>query len=165
MTAITDRRLIYDTSKAGFDKTREYRYWLIRRWDAGENPTTLAWLLLNPSTADETKDDPTMRRCAQYSATWGYGGMVVLNIFALRSTDPRQLYKHEAPIGPDNDATIEARLRGLPGVAAWGAHGAHLGRGLRLRARYPNLKVFGLTKGGQPKHPLYQRADAKVSAW
>lgn len=141
-----------------------YRYVLRRTWDhSGE---VVNFLMLNPSTADATVDDPTIRRCIRYARDWGYGGLVVTNLYALRATDPRDLWKHPAPIGPENDHHVireahDARLI----VCAWGEHGAKNGRAenvlwqLDLEA-ITAMRCLKQNRSGQPVHPLYQPASA-----
>ena len=161
MTKQTTLPGIEPLGSAIFDETRKYRYVLWRHF--GEGPT-LVFLMLNPSTADESVNDPTVRRCIGFAQDWGYGHLAVLNIFALRSTDPRLLYKEEDPIGPDNDKWI-AEIAGKSDrlIAAWGTHGALNNRGndvLRLLQQIGcACYALQLTNGGMPKHPLYLRKD------
>ncbi|MBC9005165.1 DUF1643 domain-containing protein [Micromonospora aurantiaca (nom. illeg.)] len=145
-----------------------YRYELTRTWDRRRPPAT--FLMLNPSTADALTDDPTIRRCIGYARTWACGGLVVINTFALRSTDPRALYGHADPIGPDNDRVIGQRLtriaaNGGPLIAAWGAHGVHLDRHRQVAAltaqRGVQMAALAITKGGHPGHPLYLPRTAR----
>lgn len=156
-----------EQSGALFSPDRIYRYRLWRTWDSGRG--IVCWVMLNPSTADEFQLDPTCRRVDGFTRAWGFGGWTVVNLFALRSTDPKALYRHEDPVGPDNDRVIIREITSAPLViAAWGGHGMLLGRGDRVRTLYRfhqlkrerNLMGLGLTKGGQPIHPLYQRRDA-----
>lgn len=143
---------------ATFSPCRRYRYTLWRTWDAAR-PTCL-FLMLNPSTADETDNDPTVERCQRRSLAMGYGGLVVCNIFAYRSTDPSALYTEADPIGPSNDQAIleQAALAGRV-VCGWGKHGALHDRGAQVLAL---LRKNGITPyalqingDGSPKHPLY----------
>lgn len=146
---------------AEFDSERVYRYKLWRLWNA-EKPT-IAWIMLNPSTADETKDDPTIRRCINYAKDWGYGGLVVTNLFALRATDPSELSDHPNPIGPENDAYLTSICEGVEKtIVAWGTKGALMNRGREV-AEMLDETVYALetTKDGHPVHPLYQPADAE----
>lgn len=146
-----------------FSDCRTWRYRLERTW-APELPRA-AFILLNPSTADETNDDPTIRRCIGYAKAWGYGGLVLGNIFALRSTDPAALYGHPDPVGPDNDMHLMAIAESSSAiVCGWGAHGVERKRGARVLEMIrqgPGRRAMALkmTKGGQPGHPLYLRAD------
>lgn len=140
-----------------------YRYTLSRCWDPPK--PSCAFVMLNPSTADATQDDPTIRRCIGFAKAWGYGGVDVLNLFALRATDPSALRSHPDPIGPDNDEYLRS-LRGRFVVAAWGVHGALNGRGEAVRKMLGDrLAVLGLTKDGHPRHPLFVRGDTPPMTW
>jgi hypothetical protein len=116
--------------------------------------------MLNPSTATEYQNDPTVERCERRARTLGFGSFTVLNIFAWRATDPREMRAAADPVGPANDAAI---LGAVPAadrvICAWGTHGAHLGRGPAverlLRGAGAPLWHLGLSKDGHPKHPLY----------
>jgi hypothetical protein len=134
-----------------------YRYTLQRSW-SGAPLGVVNWVMLNPSTADAQADDPTIRRVVNFARAWDFGGLVVTNLFALRSTDPKRLRRARDPIGPEND-------RHLVEAATWGAHGSYLGRDravLRLlRANGIEPHALQLTNGGYPAHPLYLRADLK----
>ncbi len=119
--------------------------------------------MLNPSTADAAKDDPTVAKCVRLARRWGYGALEVRNIFALRSTNPLGLRKVSDPIGPrNNEAIMDCVLSPDTAlvIAAWGNHGAYLGRGAQLRTmlQQTGLSVFCfcLTKENEPAHPLYQ---------
>lgn len=146
---------------------RTYRYELIERWDRGP---TLEFVMLNPSTADETHDDPTIRRCKSFAKQWGYGCLVVRNLYAYRATDPSSLAWAEDPIGPDNRAYLGNAIAECT-VAAWGAHPAATGwwsgypyditSALKRRALY----CLGTTASGAPRHPLYVRADTTPTRW
>lgn len=144
-----------------------YRYRLWRRWGAG---ATVLFVLLNPSTADAHRDDPTLRRCLGFARRWGCGGLEVVNLFALRSTDRRGLRAVADPVGPENDRHIGAAAHraGLV-VAGWGepapdqrARAATVAA--RLLARVP-LHCLGTTQAGQPRHPLYLPADTPLRPW
>ena len=120
--------IVASDSGARFSRCRRWRYLLWRRWDAARPVAN--FLMLNPSTADEFKLDPSCTRARNYAGRWGYGALIVTNIFGWRSTDPAALKKVDDPIGQGNDAAIlkaarEAKLV----VCAWGNHGGHLGRG------------------------------------
>lgn len=153
-------------SRALISPCGAYRYRLEREWDS-ELPK-VAFIMLNPSTADAEKDDPTIRRCIGFAKSWGFGGLIVGNLFALRSTDPAALYSHPDPVGPDNDAC----LRGIAScaeqvVCAWGTHGALNGRGLAVgeMLNSANLAALKLTADGHPGHPLYIAGDTQPRAW
>lgn len=123
----------------------------------------LVFVMLNPSTADAEHDDPTLRRCIGFAKAWGYGELVVCNLFALRATDPAGLRTAEDPIGPDNDVAIAHwTQRAQRVVCAWGTLGALQGRDATvlaaLRATRP-VYALGFTRDGHPRHPLYVKAD------
>jgi hypothetical protein len=128
--------------------------------------------MLNPSTADEHRDDPTIRRCAGFTMAWGYSGFHVLNLFALRATDPRELVKHPEPVGLLNNLALgRSAAAGRLAIAAWGAASSLPGRMLAEREavirqlRPDGLICLGLTKDGHPRHPLYVRGDAELVRW
>ncbi|MFB1066460.1 DUF1643 domain-containing protein [Natrinema sp. H-ect4] len=143
----------------------EYRYRLSRTWDV-EKPT-LAWLMLNPSTADASEDDPTIRRCINFAKGWGYGSLVVVNLFALRTPDPSNLRDHPDPVGPENDEHLrDVCEQAEKVVAAWGANGSFNDRALEVaEALESELFALDTTKDGHPVHPLYQPADAEPEQW
>jgi hypothetical protein len=150
-----------DITGAMFSLCRAYRYMLWRRWGPGKRAL---WIMLNPSTADETTLDPTLTRCLRYSQRWGYGAMFVANVFALRSTDPRGLSKVSDPVGPDNDSHILVMAKspetGIV-ICGWGNHGERNGRNkqvLELLEGIP-LHCLEMTRSGQPRHPLYCKGD------
>lgn len=145
-------------STAIYSDCERYRYSLTRVWKT-DAPRAL-FIMLNPSTATERQNDPTVERCERRARALGYGAFRVTNIFAWRDTDPRAMRAAPDPVGPDNDAAILGAARWADHiVAGWGAHGAHLGRGplveARLRAANHQLMHLGLTQAGHPKHPLY----------
>lgn len=148
-----------------------YRYALWRAWGAGRPAT---FIMLNPSTADAEQDDPTIRRCIGYAKAWGCGGLLVLNLFALRATDPAELHRHPDPVGPDNDDRLCTFLKNTyrPGdivVAAWGTSGCIRSRGREVRQMFERemvpLEVLRLTKHWDPAHPLYLPAALKPVPW
>ncbi len=152
---------------AVFSPDRRYRYLLMRRVSLAE--TTCLFIMLNPSTADETQNDPTIRRCIGYARRWGYGVLAVANIFAWRATDPQELhdlrFRHASTttitaVGPENDLHIVgAASHADKIICAWGNHGLLYDRGQQVLDLTDFAKAkryhLGLTKGGQPKHPLY----------
>lgn len=150
-------------SGAIFSEDRTYRYALTRRWGHG---APLVVIGLNPSTADELADDPTIRRCIGFARREGCCGLVMLNAFALRATDPRVMLAHPEPVGPSNDEIIRRHTVGVELVVfAWGAHGGHRGRDRELQRLVPNGLCFGATKDGHPKHPLYLKSDTPLVRW
>jgi len=145
-------------SGAQFSFDRRYRYKLWREWDSTKG--CVAFIGLNPSTADEKKNDPTVTRCINYAKAWGDGRLVMLNIFSFMATDPKEMKNYHEPVGPDNDEAILAVASQADlVVVCWGAHGAHLDRGMRvatlLAARDVEMTCLGTTTAGHPKHPLY----------
>ncbi|MGA9139566.1 MAG: DUF1643 domain-containing protein [Methanocella sp.] len=149
---------------ATFSKDKLYRYNLWRQWGS-KSSGKVTFVMLNPSTADAEKFDPTVRRCFGYACDWGFGSMEVVNLFAFRSTYPDQLLKTDDPVGPDNDAFVlkAARESDLV-VAAWGIHGKLHGRDLkvqRLIEGIRDLHCIGTAKAGAPLHPLHQRKSLK----
>ena len=154
---------------ATFSECRQYRYALFRSWaNADVQPGhTAVFIGLNPSTADETQDDPTIRRCIGFAKRWGYDTLIMLNLFAWRSTDPAGLRATADPVGKLTDTWIKALTKDAGViVAAWGTHGSLHGRDravLDLLARNGRVvQSLGLTKGGHPRHPLYLPADAPL---
>lgn len=150
---------------ADFSPCRTWRYSLTRAWSLSR-PGKVAFIGLNPSTADETADDPTVRRCCKFARTWGYGGIYMLNIFAFRATDPRDMMQAPDPIGPDNDEHIlRIANRSDLIVCAWGIHGAYLNRGAAvskmLTQAQCRLTCLTLTAYGHPGHPLYLKGDTR----
>lgn len=155
---------------AQFSDDGVYRYSLTRRW-AAEGPQCLI-LMLNPSTADETEDDATVRRCAGFARRLDSSGLCIANLYALRATDPRRLWTSPDPVGPDNDAHLAQAIEtaissGGRIIAAWGAHGRadRVQVVLDLVGAGAQLWCLGVTKGGAPRHPLYLRSDATVQPW
>lgn len=138
---------------------RTYRFLLTRIWDPSVTP--MVFVMLNPSTADAMVDDPTIRRCAGFARREKSGGLVVANLFALRSTNPRVLQFHSEPTGGGtNDAFIRQAAGMSPlVVAAWGTAGVLHERGRKvawmLRDAGIRLQCLGTTSTGQPRHPLY----------
>jgi len=142
-----------------FSPCRAYRYSLWRIWS--DVMPVVGFIGLNPSTADETVNDPTIRRCMRFAKDWGYGGLIMLNLFAFRSTDPKGLRTVDDPVGPENDGHLCTQSEMCAKmIAAWGIHGAYLDRGAQVQQMLSgNLWHLGLTKDGFPRHPLYLRAD------
>ena len=155
-------------SIAIYSDCERYRYALTRVWKF--EASRLVFVMLNPSTATEVQNDPTVERCERRARTLGFGSLQVTNIFAWRDTDPKKMRTAKDPIGPDNDKTImEACSWGDQIIAAWGTHGAHLGRGVQVKQilRSSDKPVFhlGISKGGHPKHPLYIAYSQKPEIW
>jgi hypothetical protein len=139
-----------------FDATRRYRYSLWRSWrDRG---CRVAFILLNPSQANEVDDDPTIRRCIGFAKSWGYGSMEIVNLFAYCATKVSTLRKASDPIGPENDTYIlQAAERASLLICAWGSWGCLWGRNLEVQSLLQEFDsgCLGLTSRGHPRHPLY----------
>ncbi|KAA8610415.1 hypothetical protein AL036_00595 [Salipiger aestuarii] len=152
------------TSRALYSPCERYRFGLERRWGTGG---TLLWIMLNPSTADERRNDPTIERCQRRARRMGFGAMRIANLFAFRATRPADLRRADAPIGAENDALVhqwheEAAMT----VAGWGVHGSFMGRGPRLAGDLAApVHMLGLTRGGHPRHPLYVAYDVDPTLW
>jgi hypothetical protein len=154
----------YLYSAATFDPTGRYRYCLTRVW---EDPAPrLCFVLLNPSTADAARDDPTLRRCQRFAALWGYGAIEIVNLFAFRSTDPRLLDWTDDPVGPENDRYIDTAVaRSSQVVCAWGNVSRSSSRATEVLSRIPKPSCLGCTKAGHPCHPLYLPLNRKLEAF
>ncbi len=151
---------------ASFSPDRRYRYWL--ESDLGDGDGVCMFLMLNPSTADEVRSDPTVTRCKGFARRWGYAALWVCNIFALRTPDPSVLTESPDPSGPENDSQILRHAREADRiVCAWGNHGLHHDRGKRVLRMLENdglagrMCHLGMTKRAQPKHPLYLKASTR----
>jgi hypothetical protein len=150
---------------AVFSPCYRYRYVLTREWDGGDGRVN--FVMLNPSTADALADDPTIRRCIGFAQRWGYHELTVTNLYALRSTNPRELQRASDPVGPDNDTTliVQAGMADLV-VCAWGVHGFARGELVRMElGNYVPLHHLGLTQAGAPRHPLYLAADTQLQPY
>jgi hypothetical protein len=148
---------------ANFSPCRRYRFALWRRWDSGPQ---LLFVMLNPSMADETTDDPTIRRCIGFARAWGFGSLAVGNLFAFRTPKPGELRTSAEPIGAGNDEwLIRLNEESALTVAAWGNHGHFLDRSNTVRSILPDLHVLRLTERGEPQHPLYMPRDAVPFSW
>lgn len=178
----------YVSAGADISADGRYRYLLWREWRGTHDPNNWRWLgakdgagaeigepkaclfvMLNPSTADGLIDDPTIRRCVGFAKAWKFERLEVVNLFALRATNPRDLLKvdnvADDPVGWQNsDKVFLAGRRAGRIVCAWGNHGAHLGQDETLRGWLPDrpLYALGFTDAGFPRHPLYARADAQL---
>ena len=154
-------------SVASYSDCEAYRYGLERVWAAGPR---VAFVMLNPSTATETANDPTVERCERRARALGFGGFAVGNIFGFRATDPKVMRAVADPVGPANDTAILAMAAAADRVVcAWGTHGVHLGRGVAVAALLRGVGVplyhLGLSKAGMPKHPLYIGYETQPVLW
>ncbi len=146
---------------AVFDASGRYRYSLWRAWSAYH--PRLVFILLNPSTADEERNDPTIRRCIGFARVWGFGSVEVVNLFAYRATHYREMFMVIDPVGEENDRFLtQAVERCSTVVVGWGARGTLLGRDrqvMSLLTGRNDVYCLGTTRGGQPRHPLYVKGD------
>ena len=139
----------------------QYRYMLSRSWDSARPSVTFVGL--NPSTADASEDDPTIRRMISFAEREGAGGILVVNLFAFRSTDPSGLHEALDPIGKGNDDAIyNAMLHSSKVIYCWGINGRYMGRDVQVAKRHYKALCFGKTVNGYPKHPLYLPSDAPL---
>lgn len=171
MSEVAQRLTADDMAGAELSADGRYRYRLWRAW--GRGPGVL-WIMLNPSTADAQRDDPTIRRCAGFARKWGYKRIEVLNLFALRSPYPGELRLHKDPVGHRNDDVIAQRceeMRTSLVVAAWG-DAPQLYRSMLLpreavvsRLVGHPLMCIGTTRRGHPRHPLYVPAAKQLERW
>lgn len=158
------------TSGATFSEDGRFRFRLWRRWaDDAPSGGDVCFIMLNPSTADEVSNDPTVERCQRRAQRLGYGGLQVVNIFALRSTDPAGLYEDGADIGDgqeNNRAICDAVAASDLVIAAWGRHGHYRRRDRAIRellwVRGTHVFCLGTNRDGTPKHPLYLRNDCPL---
>ena len=145
-----------------------YRYFLSRRWS--DTGGLVNFIMLNPSKADEFRNDPTVERCERRARQLGFGAFAVTNIFAWRATDPKDMRRADHPEGPDNRKILlnTARTADLI-IAAWGAHGDHRGQGETIKdlLRQAGLHPYhlGLSKHGHPRHPLYVAYARQPDRW
>ena len=152
-------------SGAHFSRCRRFRYALWREWDASLPAVML--IGLNPSTADATRDDPTIRRCIGFARSWGFGRLWMVNLFAFRATYPKDLMAAADPVGPRNDWWLRRTGRRADRiVAGWGNDGARYGRSYRVRELFGDrLEIIRLNATGQPAHPLYLPAGLEPVTW
>lgn len=145
---------------AAADIRGDYRYSLTRVWESGLPMVT--YVLLNPSTADAVVLDPTLRRCVRFAIREGFGGMVILNLYAFRTKSPKLMLAAPDPVGPENDRV----LSGATGVviAGWGAS-ARSSRVAEVLPFLPPLHALRVTKSGSPGHPLFVPGDAPLLRW
>lgn len=159
-----------------FSEDRVYRYTLWREWDIDlmtgcaddslNHQSYVQFIGLNPSTADETLDDPTIRRCIGFSKAWGYGAMCMTNLFAFRATDPKVMKSVENPVGEDNQHhLLDISSKAGVVIAAWGNHGTYRCMDLTVKQWLGSIGVqlmcLRKSKDGNPVHPLYLPKDLK----
>lgn len=155
-------------SDAIFSEDKKYRYLLSRQWQKAK--PQVCFIMLNPSTATENVDDPSVRKCGEYARKWGYGGISIMNIFGFRSTDPKELKKVIDPIGKENDdhLLVNALFCDIV-VCAWGMHSLYKNRGVGIKTLLEKhgvpLYYLELSKTGVPKHPLYLKGNLQPIKW
>ena len=157
---------------ATFSPCERFRYTLTRTWD--ETKSGVAFICLNPSTATATEDDPTIRRCIGFAKSWGYGQLLILNIFAYRATKPADMWKaHKSGvdiIGGAENWTETLQIYAMEHkcervIAAWGTHGGARGISVMLNWQHPRLECLALNADRSPKHPLYLKSDLRPIAF
>jgi hypothetical protein len=150
--------LFGDQSHAIFSPCGQYRYVLWRKWS--DRPKVM-FVGLNPSTANATSDDPTIRRVKRFAQDWGYGGVYMLNLFAIVSPYPRILKTHPDPLGANNEWLIEYARKSEAICFAWGNFKEASARAKEVASMFPNGICLGVNKNGTPKHPLYVPANSE----
>ena len=147
--------------RASFSRCKQYRYQLVRSWDDAK--PKVCFIGLNPSTADHRVDDPTIRRCIGFAKSWGYGGLIIVNLFAYRTPYPNELKQADDPIGPRNrhyirKAINDSHIR----VAIWGNDGAFLDQAAKFQKWAGRLHAIKVNQSGHPAHPLYLKKELPV---
>jgi len=147
----------YSSTACKYSACKHYRYLLSRSWQQGAG--RVVFIGLNPSTADAVNDDPTIKRCVDYAARWGFAHMDMVNLFSFRATQPELLMAAKNPVGPCNDSWLDKSIaRSDLAIACWGNHGSYLNRSSLINDRYPQLLCLKTTARSQPAHPLYLSA-------
>jgi len=145
-------------TNAILSEDRKYRYVLSRIWN--ESKPIIMIIGLNPSTANETKNDPTVAKCINFAKSWDYGGVYMLNLFAFRATLPQDMFGEKEPIGNENDHYIDKYSKlSEKIVCAWGNHGSYKNRGKEILSKLDKLYYLKLNKTGEPAHPLYLKRN------
>jgi hypothetical protein len=158
-----------ETVSAEFSPCRKYRYWLLVRWWIGP---TLVVCALNPSTADEDRDDPTVRKCINWAKRNGYGAILMLNCYAFRATSPKVMMAESDPFGTQTPEMLVTLFKvagaGAIAIAAWGGGGQHLNRGDAVAAAFKSagirLHCWGKNQDATPLHPCYASLG-KIHEW
>jgi hypothetical protein len=152
------------TRSAEFSACKKYRYALWRRWGTGQSYAM--FIGLNPSTADDKVDDPTIRRCMSFAQSWGYDGLCMVNLFAYRATLPEKMKRARDPVGPETDKWLKRLAKKADVViAAWGVHGQFMQRDQAVQQLVAPLHYLRLTKRGYPGHPLYLPKTLEPQLW
>ncbi len=139
---------------------KKYRYILKRIWD--DKLQKVAIIGLNPSTADAKNDDPTIKRCIEFVKSWGYGGFYMLNLFAFRATNPKEIYKVNNPVGEENEKHILEIISKVEKViCAWGNEGEHLNQSKKILSLIETPFCLKINLSGEPSHPFYLKSNLK----
>ena len=147
-----------------FSPCETYRYSLTRVWN--DKRKSIIFIGLNPSTADENNDDPTIRKCMHYAYQWDFGGLIMVNLFAFRATHPNDLKKSKLPVGKNNNHFIINSIKESEmTIVAWGNDGQLYGRDKEVLKLISNPMCLNINKTGQPAHPLYQKNDASPKTY
>ena len=150
----------YLSKTAEFSICGRYRYGLSRSWN--DNKKQALFVGLNPSTADNKIDDPTIRKCVRFADSWGYGSIEIVNLFAYKATHPKNLFTSRDPIGPENDYWIKkAYTRSDIAIACWGSFGSFQERSTKVAADLVKLHCLAINNDEEPTHPLYLSANLK----
>ena len=153
-------------SEAIFSEDKKYRYELIRVWD--NSKPKIGFVALNPSIADETENDPTIWKLVRSADGWGYGGIVIVNLFALVTSSPEAMKVASEPIGKENDKHLVKMSKAKDVdkiVAVWGDDGAHLGRADQVKKMFSQLWALKISESGQPRHPRFLKSDVEPFLW
>ena len=153
---MTDLFLATAPKGAIFSDDRKYRYALWRIWD--DTKPLVMFIGLNPSTANEDSDDPTIRRVKKFASEWGYGGVYMMNLFGIVSSDPSVLLTADNPIGDNNEYLEHISRKCSKVIFAWGAFQVN-GRDKVVADMFPDAYALLLNKNGSPRHPLYVPAN------
>lgn len=157
--------MIYSKSYAVLSECGTYRYSLKRSWGSYLlGSPSCVFVMLNPSTADHSKDDPTIRKCVKFADRWGFDCLEVMNLFALRATDPKIMMRHSKPVGIDNDFHIRGAVADAGKIiCAWGVNGSHMNRSKEVlnlindaKPHHVEIEALRISPTtSQPWHPLY----------
>jgi len=153
---------LFTNENAGaiFSESKNYRYVLWRKWD--ETKPAVMFIGLNPSTANENEDDPTIRRVKRFAFDWGFGTVYMLNLFAYVTAYPEELKKCNDPIGDNDNWLKEYAKKSDQIVFSWGSFSESKERAIKVIEMFPNSKCLVKNRDGSPKHPLYISASIKL---
>ena len=150
--------MIYLKKDAIISDNDKHRYCLSRIWSNGDN--IVAFIGLNPSTADANKDDSTITKCVNYAKQWGFDGLYMINLFSFRATDKEEMLKDDNPTNAENDKCINKYInKANKVICAWGNDGVFKNRHKYIIDNFENLYCLTINKTGQPHHPMYLKLD------